>query len=92
MLSVLQGATLLTHSFGDPSYVVTEANRLRDWVAAHLMTGRPEHGSEDDREGTSDGDGPHSIRRDSRHFARMGSTHPGTREPRARGALARERR
>ena len=37
------------------------------------MTGRPEHGSEDDCEGTSDGDGPHSIRRDSRHFARIES-------------------
>ena len=33
-LSVIQGATLLTHNFGDPSYILTEARRLKEWVAA----------------------------------------------------------
>ncbi len=32
VLSVLQGASLLTHSFGDPQYIVSEAKRLQDWV------------------------------------------------------------
>lgn len=32
LLSVLEGATLLTHSFRDPAYLVREANWLREWV------------------------------------------------------------
>ncbi|MEW6475036.1 MAG: TetR/AcrR family transcriptional regulator [Actinomycetota bacterium] len=32
VLSVLQGATLLTHSFGDPAYIEAEARRLMDWI------------------------------------------------------------
>jgi TetR/AcrR family transcriptional regulator, transcriptional repressor for nem operon len=32
LLSVLQGATLLAHSFGDPGYVEAEARRLLDWI------------------------------------------------------------
>ena len=33
VLSVLQGATVLAHSFGDPHYVEAEAARLQDWIA-----------------------------------------------------------
>jgi AcrR family transcriptional regulator len=32
VLSVLQGSTLLTHSFGTPKYVEAEARRLTDWI------------------------------------------------------------
>ena len=32
LLSVLQGATLLTHSFGTPRYLEAEARRLTDWI------------------------------------------------------------
>jgi AcrR family transcriptional regulator len=32
VMSVLQGATLLTHSFGHPRYVEAEARRLLDWI------------------------------------------------------------
>jgi len=32
LLSVLQGASLLTHSFGHPRYVEDEARRLLDWI------------------------------------------------------------
>ena len=32
LLSVLQGATLLSHSFGNPKYVEAEARRLLDWI------------------------------------------------------------
>lgn len=32
LLSVLQGATLLSHSFGNPRYVEAEARRLLDWI------------------------------------------------------------
>jgi TetR/AcrR family transcriptional regulator, transcriptional repressor for nem operon len=32
LLSVLQGATLLSHSFADPGYVEAEARRLLDWI------------------------------------------------------------
>ena len=32
VLSVLQGATVLTHSFGTPKYVEAEARRLTDWI------------------------------------------------------------
>ena len=39
-LSVIQGATLLTHNFGDPLYISTEARRLKEWVAA-LAGDRP---------------------------------------------------
>jgi AcrR family transcriptional regulator len=34
LLSVLQGATLLTHSFGTPKYVEAEARRVADWIRA----------------------------------------------------------
>ena len=33
-VSVLQGASLLTHNFGDPSYILTEGRRLKEWVAS----------------------------------------------------------
>ena len=39
-VSVLQGASLLTHNFGDPLYILTEARRLKEWVAA-LAGDRP---------------------------------------------------
>jgi TetR/AcrR family transcriptional regulator, transcriptional repressor for nem operon len=32
VLVVLEGASVLTHSFGDTSYVIDEANRLRQWL------------------------------------------------------------
>jgi AcrR family transcriptional regulator len=32
LLSVLQGATVLTHSFGTPKYVEAEARRMTDWI------------------------------------------------------------
>ncbi|PJZ52829.1 TetR/AcrR family transcriptional regulator [Leptospira adleri] len=32
LLSVLEGSTLLTHSFRDPTYIIREANWLREWV------------------------------------------------------------
>lgn len=32
LLSVLQGATLLSHTFGSPRYVEAEARRLLDWI------------------------------------------------------------
>jgi AcrR family transcriptional regulator len=32
LMSVLQGATLLTHSFRHPRYVEAEARRLLDWI------------------------------------------------------------
>ncbi|MCA1846637.1 MAG: TetR/AcrR family transcriptional regulator, partial [Actinobacteria bacterium] len=32
MMSVLQGATVLTHSFRHPRYVEAEARRLLDWI------------------------------------------------------------
>jgi AcrR family transcriptional regulator len=32
VLSVLQGATVLTHSFGTPSYIEAEARRLTEWI------------------------------------------------------------
>jgi TetR/AcrR family transcriptional repressor of nem operon len=32
LMSALQGATLLTHSFGHPRYVEAEARRLLDWI------------------------------------------------------------
>ena len=32
LLSALQGASLLTHSFGDPRYIVGEAQRIRGWL------------------------------------------------------------
>ena len=32
LMSVLQGATLLTHSFGHPRYVEAESRRLLDWI------------------------------------------------------------
>ena len=32
LLSVLQGATVLAHSFGSPKYVQVEARRLMDWI------------------------------------------------------------
>lgn len=32
VLSVLQGATLLTHSFGDTRYIEREAERLKLWI------------------------------------------------------------
>lgn len=31
-MSVLEGATLLTHSFNDPNYIVRQANRLKRWI------------------------------------------------------------
>jgi TetR/AcrR family transcriptional regulator, transcriptional repressor for nem operon len=34
LLSALEGATLLSHSFRTPSYVVREVNRLKDWIRA----------------------------------------------------------
>jgi hypothetical protein len=34
LMSVLQGATLLTHSFGHPRYVEAEARRLLDWIGS----------------------------------------------------------
>jgi AcrR family transcriptional regulator len=33
LMSVLQGATLLSHSFGQPRYLEAEARRLLDWIA-----------------------------------------------------------
>jgi AcrR family transcriptional regulator len=39
-LSAIQGATLLTHTFGDPSYLLTEGRRLKEWIAA-LAGDRP---------------------------------------------------
>lgn len=32
LLSALQGASLLAHTFGDPDYVVREAHRLKQWI------------------------------------------------------------
>ena len=32
LLSALEGATLLTHSFGTPRYVEREARRITDWI------------------------------------------------------------
>jgi len=32
LLSALEGATLLTHSFRTPSYIEREARRLKDWI------------------------------------------------------------
>ena len=32
LLSALQGASLLAHSFGDPQIVVVEANHLKTWI------------------------------------------------------------
>lgn len=32
LMSVLQGATLLTHSFNDPDYIVRQADRLKTWI------------------------------------------------------------
>jgi len=32
LLSAIEGASLLTHSFGDPKYVVQESQRLRAWI------------------------------------------------------------
>jgi TetR/AcrR family transcriptional repressor of nem operon len=32
LLSALEGVTLLAHSFGTPSYIEREANRLKDWI------------------------------------------------------------
>jgi len=32
MLAVLQGATVLTHSFGTPKYIENEARQLMDWI------------------------------------------------------------
>ncbi|WP_240136099.1 TetR/AcrR family transcriptional regulator [Streptomyces sp. MUM 178J] len=32
LLSALQGASLLTHTFGDPDFVQGEAERLRQWL------------------------------------------------------------
>jgi AcrR family transcriptional regulator len=34
VMSVLEGATLLTHSFHDPGYIVRQANRLKRWIRA----------------------------------------------------------
>ncbi len=34
LLSVLEGATLLSHSFGDPRYITRQAGRLKAWIAA----------------------------------------------------------
>lgn len=34
LLSALQGVSLLAHSFGDPNYVVREAQRLKNWIRA----------------------------------------------------------
>lgn len=34
LLSALEGATLLTHSFGTPRYVQREARRATDWIRA----------------------------------------------------------
>lgn len=33
-MSVLQGATLLTHSFNDPDHIVRQSERLKKWIAA----------------------------------------------------------
>lgn len=34
LLSAIQGASLLAHTFHDEAYVVREANRLADWIRA----------------------------------------------------------
>ena len=49
-LSVIQGATLLTHNFGDPWYLLTEARRLKEWVAALPGIARPRRESDVERE------------------------------------------
>jgi TetR/AcrR family transcriptional repressor of nem operon len=41
LLSALQGASLLTHTFHDPRYVVREAKRLQAWVDSLSGVGRP---------------------------------------------------
>lgn len=32
LMSVLEGATLLSHSFNDPDYIVRQSNRLKTWI------------------------------------------------------------
>lgn len=32
LLSAIEGASLLTHSFGDPKYITQESRRLREWI------------------------------------------------------------
>jgi AcrR family transcriptional regulator len=32
LMSVLEGATLLTHSFNDPDYIVRQSTRLKAWI------------------------------------------------------------
>ncbi len=32
LMSVLQGATLLSHSFNDPDYITRQADRLKTWI------------------------------------------------------------
>jgi AcrR family transcriptional regulator len=34
LMSVLEGATLLSHSFNDPDYIVRQCERLKEWIAA----------------------------------------------------------
>ena len=40
LLAAIEGATLLTHSFSDPSYVEREAARLSRWIRARAAEGQ----------------------------------------------------